>query len=202
MEKSKLHPQITTYVINNLNAWRYKFRVSQHLPIHSTLRKAILSQDRIRWKQFVEGFWSKYWRECQTEHLNNINSPSSSLLLLSKVQHHVWKITWDMWSHRNEYLHGDKASIPNVEQTLIDTEVTNEWNIGILTLARRHHHLFRTSLEVILQKSYHNKRTWLASVWTAREIHDANHLTNNPTHTDNTIRLRHEQWKRRYQHQD
>ena len=66
-------------------------------------------------------------------------------------------------------------------------------------LAVHHRHLFNGSLEERLSKSYHIKRVWLASVWAACETTDINHLKNNQIQTDTTIRLRYEQWKKRYQ---
>ena len=104
-----------------------------------------------------------------------------------------------MWKHRNNHLHGNKASIPEVDRKAIDNEVSNEWNIDNLMLAVHHRHLFNGSLEERLSKSYHIKRVWLASVWAACETTDINHLKNNQIQTDTTIRLRYEQWKKRYQ---
>ena len=68
---------------------------------------------------------------------------------------------------------------------------------GIWTTQRSHRHLFHGTLEARLQKSYHRKQVWLASVWLARESTDINHLANHPTQTDSTIRMRFEQWKSR-----
>ena len=199
MVKNKVEPSLSKHIIQNLNSWKYQTPVTQLLPPNRILRQAILQQDRIGWKPFIEGIWSIHWRRCQTQFFKSINSPSSSLLLLSKVQRRIWRIAWEMWMHRNNYLHGDLSSLPEVEQKAINEEIVNEWNIGISTLADRHRHLFRGSLTDLLSRSYHNKRIWLASLWVAREITDINHLANNPIQADSTTRLRFDQWKRKQQ---
>ena len=202
MVKKKVEPNLANIISKNLHAWKYRLPLSQSLPANNLLRTAIQQQDRIGWKQFMEGFWSIKWKECQQQHFNNINSPTSSLLLLSKVQRRVWRIAWLMWEHRNHHLHDKISSCPVVEQTAINDEVKNEWNLGLSTLLDRYRYLFNGTLDVKLQKSYHSKRLWLASVWTAQETVDINHLVNNQLQTDTTIRLRFEKWKRRQQIDD
>ena len=199
MIKQKMQPLLAEIITHNISAWKYSTQINQLLPQNQHLCQALLQQDRIGWKQFIEGFWSKSWRKCQQQHFDNIHSPNSSLLLLSKTQRRIWRITWEMWQHRNNHLHGDLAATPAVERTSIDDEVTTEWNLGISTLSAHYRHLFQGSLEEKLQKSYHNKRVWLAMVWAARETLDINYLSNNPTQLDTTIRLRYEQWKQRHQ---
>ena len=117
--------------------------------------------------------------------------------MLSKAQRRIWQIAWDLWTQRNQHLHGEHHSIPDVEKQAINDEVTHEWNLDNSTLQARHQHLFWGTLDHRLQKSYHSKRVWLASVWSARETIDINHLANNPVQTNSTIRLRYDQWKRR-----
>ena len=197
MIEKKGQPNLAKVIVDNLHSWKYRLPKSNALPHCHTLRKAIIHQDRIGWKQFIEGFWDSNWRECQQQHFDNIQSPSSSLLLLSKVQRRIWKIAWLMWEHRNHHLHETSHSIPAIEQTAIDEEIRNEWNIGISALTERHRHLFNGSLEEKSQKKYHTKRIWLSTVWSARETVDRNHLANNQVHTDTTTRLRFEQWKRK-----
>ena len=197
MNKNNFQPQMVKHIIHNLNAWKYRTPKLHTLPVHPILRKAITQQDQIGWKQFVLGFWAKTWRDCQTQHLKNINSPTSALLLLSKAQRRIWQIAWELWNQRNQHLHGEQHSIPEVEKQAINAEVTHEWNLDNSALPARHRHLFRSTLEHRLQKSYHSKRIWLASVWAARETIDTNYLENNPLQTDSTIRLRYDQWKRR-----
>ena len=195
MIKQKVQPDLAKQLVLYLNAWKYRTPKPRVLPANSLLRKAILHQDRIGWKQFIEGFWARSWRDSQTAYFASINSPNSSMLLLSKVQRRIWHIAWEMWSQRNDHLHGDSSSTPVVEQRAINTEIATEWETGAAMLPVRHQHLFQGTLQQCLQKSYHNKRTWLASVWSAREMIDVNYLANNPSTTDATCRLRYIQWK-------
>ena len=198
MKKNKFQPNLADVICNNLDTWKYKTPKSPTLPVNQSLRIALLQQDRLGWKPFLIGFLSKHWRECQQQHLNNINSCTSALLLLSKAQRRIWHIAWELWMHQNNHLHGEQSSTPIVEQTAIDDEVTREWTLGLLTLAEQHWHLFQGSLATKLSKSYHSKRVWLSTVWAAREIVEVNYLDNNPSQYDSTIRLRYEQWKQRH----
>lgn len=187
MIRKKVEPNLSNTIAQSLHSWKYYLPATQTLPSNNLLQMAIQQQNQIGWKQFIEGFWTSKWRECQQQHFDNINSPASSLLLLSKVQRRIWKIAWLMWEHRNHQLHEEMSSCPAVEQTAINDEVQNEWNLGLSMLPDRYRYLFSGTLDTKLQKSYHNKRIWLASVWLARETVDINHLAANQLQTDSTI---------------
>ena len=116
MSTQPLHPQLAKQIILYLNSWKCRVPKPRNLPVQFLLCKAILQQDRLGWKQFIEGFWSKHWNECQAEYFKAINRPNSSTLLLSKVQRRIWQIAWEMWFHRNQHLHSNSSSTPAVEQ--------------------------------------------------------------------------------------
>ena len=153
-------------------------------------------QQRLGWKAFLEGFWAMSWHTAQQEYLNSKNSTKSTQLLLSKAQRRIWKIAWDLWMHRNNYLHTHLQSISTTDRESINAEVAAEWSAGISTLPQRFEALFRGTLQQRLNKSYQDKRRWLATIWSARERINPNYLANNPSSaTDGTIRLKYQQWK-------
>lgn len=57
--KNKFQSQLAEHIVINLYAWKYWTPKSYILPSLPLLRKAILNQDQIEWKQFLEGFWAK-----------------------------------------------------------------------------------------------------------------------------------------------
>ena len=98
--------------------------------------------------------------------------------------------------HRNNYLHTHLQSISTTDRESINAEVAAEWSAGISTLPQRFEALFRGTLQQRLNKSYQDKRRWLATIWSARERINPNYLANNPSSaTDGTIRLKYQQWK-------
>ena len=91
---------------------------------------------------------------------------------MSRVQHKIWQIIWDLWIHRNVLLHGDGGSIHTHEEHDIDTQITRKWVIGLYNLpSTTYGTLFKgTHDQRISDKSIH-KQKWLTSVWAARDIY-------------------------------
>ena len=155
-------------VIANLNSWhQHDVTITDH-NYPPLLQEAIRQQARIGWQSFIEGFWSKHWRQHQQQYLTSINSQRSSLLWTSKLQRRIWHIAWTLWDHRNQILHADGGSIHQYESTLLDQEIIAEWN-NERTLPQQYSHLFRGDLEARLQSNTQHKRQWITSVWTAQE---------------------------------
>ena len=59
METQGVFSEIAHHISQNLRSWKYGLRLQQHLPTNQFLREAIQQQDRIGWKEFIYGFWSK-----------------------------------------------------------------------------------------------------------------------------------------------
>lgn len=178
-------------LFNNLSSWKYRSSPKQ------ILHKAILQQDRFGWKPFIGDFGSKCCWEYQQQHLDSITSPSLCALLLSKAQHQIWHIAWEIWLHRNDHLHGEHSSTSVMEQAAINDDVMRKWTLWLSMLTVQHWHLLNGSLEDKINKSYHNKHMWPATVWTARETGvQINYLENNKSQSDSTIWHRYRQLKR------
>ena len=73
-----------------------------------------------------------------------------------------------MWEQRNVILHSDGSTIHQYESSLLDQEIAIEWERQY-TLPYHYAHLFTGTLQARLQKSMHQKRRWLTSIWTAQE---------------------------------
>ena len=73
----------------------------------------------------------------------------------------LWDIAWDLWSHRNVYLHdADQGRI--ILQ--LNQEVTEWYLRGGTHSSRDGRALFLTSLPVLLDSSVSNKQMWLRRV--------------------------------------
>ena len=97
MMANEIQPDMAQSIKDNLHAWKYGIEPPQEYPANQILHQAIRAQHRIGWQQFLEGFWSLYWRECQINHLQEIKSQKSAVLLMAKTQRKIWMIAWEMW---------------------------------------------------------------------------------------------------------
>ena len=109
IETQNLHQEIQDIIIHFLQQWR-NHKSPTFKPSNPILQAAMHEQRHICHLQFIEGFWSTKFNQCQTHHLKNINTTQSSQLLLSKVQRRIWKVAWSLWAHRNNFLHDRNKS--------------------------------------------------------------------------------------------
>ena len=165
----KTDPEITQAICTSLRAWHDGTHLPPMATDNATLQQAIREQDMIGWRSFIDGFHSLAWRDCQQTYLQRIRSQRNSLVWKAKVTRRIWKIAWDLWTHRNTILHTCGESTHRSEIPHIDQEIRNEYHRGYAGLTARHRHLFTRTLDHLLQASYPNKRAWLASVYAARD---------------------------------
>ena len=161
-------PDLTNLIYSSLRSWRDSTPLPSFFTSDITLSQAILKQDAIGWKSFVDGFLVKEWRIIQHRFMKSKRDPRSSILWMIRLQKRIWEIPWLLWEHRNNILHGETNSdhIQNKRDT--DLAIIKEWNIGTQNLSRQFHTLFRGEINERLQDSPEYKRLWLMSVWSAR----------------------------------
>ena len=78
-----------------------------------------------------------------------------------------------MWMHRNEILHNNGTTIHSHEMTALNGEIIKEMMTGQDSLSNRFANLFKSNIQKRLAESFHLKRLWLTSVWTARDNQNA-----------------------------
>jgi hypothetical protein len=110
---------------------------------------------------------------CQSQHLSQLNSQKSSILWISRVQRKIWHIAWDLWEHRNNYLHNQGTTIHAYEMSALNSETQHEWQTGLDQLLPSYQYLFDGTIIKPLSDSINQKLMWLLSIWAARdnEIH-------------------------------
>jgi hypothetical protein len=168
------HPELVELIIMGMSKWHsQEFIPLEFNILEPTLQRAYSQQRRLGWASFIEGYWSKEWRKCQSEYLQRLKSQKSSLLWISRVQRKIWMIAWEMWEHRNTKLHNDGTTIHIYETDALNHEINQEWTTGIDQLPPKYAHLFTGTKEDRLNENIHQKLMWLTSIWTARdnEIH-------------------------------
>ena len=126
MKENNIHNELNTIIINSLQAWVNKEHLVLH-PSNHLLAQAVHQQQRIGWFQFTLGFWSTRLVQCQQQHMKDTRDTRSTQLLLSKVQRRIWQIAWDIWEHRNKFLHKTNHSYHPTEIKAINQEIIQEW---------------------------------------------------------------------------
>lgn len=162
-------PNMIDIIRDSLLEWRNSSRGYLNVPNNALLRTAVRRQQNIGWRSFIEGFWTREWRECQHAHLANIRSKRSSLLWITKVQRRIWEIAWKMWMHRNGALHNEGTTINRYEMRALDMEIREEMTLGMDGLDRKYSFLFQGSLDSKLEETMTQKRMWIMNVWAARD---------------------------------
>ena len=169
MKENEGNSTLCDMICNNLKAWQKQALYPPGQTPDTILAQALKEQDRIGWQSFLEGYWSTQWRVKQQEHLETINSRKSATLWISRAQRKIWEIAWQMWMHRNEILHNNGTTIHSHEMTALNGEIIKEMMTGQDSLSNRFANLFKSNIQKRLAESFHLKRLWLTSVWTARD---------------------------------
>ena len=120
---------------------------------------------------------------------------ASAEILMSKVQRKIWHIAWEMWKHRNKFLHETNYSHHPQEIKEIDLEVEYEWNRNLDLLSPTYSTLFHGTLEDKLSKPHRMKLKWLVTLWALRELHQPDYFTTVVTANDPMTRYRYLKWK-------
>ena len=76
-------------------------------------------------------FISKQWRLIQYELSSNIESMKSPNLWITRIQHKIWEIAWELSQHRNQFLYNDRSTIHFQEMAAIDNAITEEYMMGV-----------------------------------------------------------------------
>lgn len=186
--------EMATAIHDSLLSWQSNS--SYYIPHldNTGVRAAMHEQDKIGWKSFMDGFQSRKWRATLAAHLEFIRSQRSALLLLSKLMKKLWLLSHMMWKHRNNILHKEGSSIHQYDLIKLNEAITAEFERGLGALPRREYiHLFVGNIDTRLNDSYHSKRMWIASVWTARQKFGEGHTR--LSHPE--VSMVYENWRKR-----
>ena len=153
--------EVATAICQRLQAWRSQVPLPELTSLSPAYISAFMDQDEIGWEPFLLGFWALHWQSVQQEYLLSIGSKVSIRRWLSAVIQKLWDIAWDLWSHRNVYLHDADRGRMILQ---LNNEVSEWYSRGGSHLSRDGQALFQTSLPVLLESSISNKQMWLRRV--------------------------------------
>jgi hypothetical protein len=159
-------PEIRMAIIQGLNQWRRDER-SEWSSYPEWLRNIILKQSSCGWRNFFEGFLIQEWREAMARQLHKIGSSRSPKRWMSALIRRLWQIAWDLWEHRNGYLHAKDDSLL-IRQT--NEKIKYQFILGTATLDGNSRTLFRIGVAALLKKPMDVKQQWVKRVELARQL--------------------------------
>jgi hypothetical protein len=159
------HPELQRQIILGLQQWRSNdpSTTSSTIPWIQTV---IQKQQEFGWGAFFEGFVAKEWRYAQEKYLTRTKSLRSSRRWLSALIRKMWQIAWDLWEHRNGYLHNKEDNLISQE---LNKRLEQEFNKGTKLLRKSTRALFSGGLAALQRKPLEIRQQWLRRVTLARE---------------------------------
>jgi hypothetical protein len=159
------HPDLRDIIIKGLKGWRDGdgALLSSNVP---WIQEVITQQSKSGWRNFFEGFLVNEWRTAQDRFYSRIRSRKSSKRWLSALIRKMWQIAWDLWEHRNGYLHDCENSIISIE---VNQNIVSQFDLGHRQLDRSTRALFNPGCPAILRKPLDIRIAWLRRVQTARD---------------------------------
>lgn len=164
MLQNDTHPEMARAILHGLRAWTS----GRYLRYQSTVdwvNQLVAQQSKIGWGNFFEGMISTHWREAQCQYLTQIGSRKSSKRWATAIIRKLWQIAWDLWEHRNGFLHARDTGLrsQNINK-IIDSEFQKGWS----KLDRETQALFRPGRELIITKPLEVREQWIKRVQMAR----------------------------------
>ena len=169
MLNSRGHPHMVEVLCLSLTSWRNNtpYAVIQS-HYEEQLQKAINDQHILGWGQLFYGIWSTFWIRLQQQHFQSLGSKKSAETWIATVQQKLWLLAFNMWDHRNKVLHNTRHSIFPHEMAAIDSEITQEMQVGSDNLPQSQRYLFLGTAQEKLRWNISMKIQWLISIRRSR----------------------------------
>jgi hypothetical protein len=164
------HPSIQMAILHRLHQFRHGENM-QSLPplLTAEIKQSVLAQDKIGWKNFLEGLPAKQWRISQERHYRRLSiSNRNGKRWMKGLLHHLHLLAWTQWDHRNQVLHHPDLKIQRIARGLLHRHIAAEYSRGRDDLPPRDHSHFNLPLIALLDKSLTYKKAWIVNVTSAR----------------------------------
>ena len=164
-------PEISQVIISRLNAWR-KNQPLLPLQVSPAVQAALDKQDQVGWWNFLMGRVITNFAEIQTQHFQALGWRRTGRTWLSALIRQLWDISFTMWEHRNQVLHGDMT--PRKLQLLrhLQQQAQEQFDEGTNGLLPEDHHWLQDR-EAVLALDLMNLQLWHKSITLAREAYEA-----------------------------
>jgi hypothetical protein len=160
----KTHPEMVRAIVNGIDSWRTgKTTPSTHV---QWLQDIIMKQNECGWRNFFEGFFILDWKLAMHLHFKRARSKKSSKRWVAALIRKLWQVAWDLWEHRNGYLH-DRED--NLLSNQTNDGIKHQFELGYQNLDRATQALFQPGLQIVLGKPLEVRQQWVRRVQLARD---------------------------------
>jgi hypothetical protein len=169
MLDNKTLPPLRTFIIQALRRWKQE-QDPPSLPTYDTfgLHQAIITQTRIGWKNFLDGFISTEWRQVQDRYYAWLAIRRTGKRWVTALLVKLWDVSWTMWDDRNDALHTAITPRKAIEIQVINATIRTLYLDGAPLVLRRDRRLFNIPLDIILSRSLPEKYQWTDTVQLAQ----------------------------------
>lgn len=164
MDDNSTHPQMRDAIIHGLNSWR-SGTAETFSTLIPWLQELTTKQQQCGWRNFFEGLWITDWLIATQRYFLKIAPKKSPRRWTSALIRKMWLIAWDLWEHRNGYLHDKETSILSQQ---VDADISEQFSLGLKQLDNPTKALFQGGLTKVLAKPLEVKQQWLRRVTEAR----------------------------------
>ena len=132
-------------------------------------KQALLDQNRIGWYPLLLGHVSNHWQGVQQKYYDWLNLQNTGRQWVKQLILQLFRISWDMWEHRNGIKHQTMTPAKLLAQRKVDDLIRAEYNRGYSDLLPQDKKWLDLPLLSLLENyTLVQKKQWLASVSTAR----------------------------------
>jgi Zn-finger nucleic acid-binding protein len=160
------NPEFAKAIIEHLNDWRNNVTRSDIVGL-AWAKPALEAQTNMGWKNFFEGFLAVEWQQVQARHFSRIGSKKSTKRWASALIRKLWQVAWDLWEHRNGFVHERDAGLLSEQ---INRAIQEEFLKGTHNLDTSTKALFRVGFPAVVNKPLEIRVQWVKRVQLAREI--------------------------------
>ena len=150
---------------------RHELYPSEYIDI---INSALADQSEIGWMNMFRGYLSKRWHQLASSYFGPDDDPNTIVHRndganrVHRVMKTIHTLTTDIWTGRNEALHGANRDSELKRLSIIDSEITKLHSEAHLVLNDDRFYC-ETSLNRLLKGSLANKRRWLVRVKASRQ---------------------------------
>ena len=164
-------PQLRKGIIEGITVWKMGSNsLLQSESTYTGLKVGIVQQKRIGWRRFVEGTFTKKWRDIQDHYYKSMDIPRSSDTWVARLIVKMWDIIFVVWQHRNSCLHDTPLADIMGGSYVLDQALRKEWEIGFDNLPFIVRATVPTSITRVLEGTTVERKGWFVLVRRAREL--------------------------------
>ena len=110
-------------ILQEIHCWRKQTPRIDIEQVHLPIRNCVHVQRQIGWKKFIEGFITTEWLSFLTIYFDDNKIRKSAKRMISQLQRRIWTIIWNIWDHRNTFVHDRNQTLNNKTTMDINQEI-------------------------------------------------------------------------------